>query len=320
MKKTSVRCALIALVLVHSGCTPPVPRNFRIPSVEYSAKVKRDVARRDPEYRAKLIREEGFNSPSMHQAVIRDLEGPRAQMGSVHRVDGVIAGDVAPRMAAADVLTNDPTYESYESAQPLIRDYRGPLNLGDPGVSSSLWKESRGGSDLFRDYRAWQPMDLITIVVSENTEGKKEADTEVKQDSSISAAIQNFFGLEAWSKIVKTDIDLNNLVNATTQSDFKGEGETTRKGSLRARMSAMVVEVLPSGVLRIEGEKIISLNSEDETMVISGLVRPEDVSSNNEVDSSKVANVRIDYYGQGTLGDAQRGGWMGRMIRRLWPF
>jgi flagellar L-ring protein precursor FlgH len=54
-------------------------------------------------------------------------------------------------------------------------------------------------------------------------------------------------------------------------------------------------------------------------MVISGLVRPEDVNSNNEVDSSKLANVRIDYYGNGTIGDAQRGGWLGRILRRWWP-
>jgi flagellar L-ring protein precursor FlgH len=102
-------------------------------------------------------------------------------------------------------------------------------------------------------------------------------------------------------------------------SEFTGDGETERKGNLTGKISAMVVEVLPSGILRIEGEKIVSLNSEEEIMVISGLVRPEDVNSKNEVDSSKVANVRIDYYGNGTIGDAQRGGWLGRVLRRWWP-
>jgi flagellar L-ring protein precursor FlgH len=209
-----------------------------------------------------------------------------------------------------------------------LQDYRGPLNLGDPGVSASLWKESRGGNNLFRDYRASQPMDLITIIVNESLTGKKEGTTTVTQESSFSAAIRNLFGLENSDRVRDSadasdtrtgGADLSNLARASLSSEFQGDGETERKGTLRGRISAMVAEVLPSGVMRIEGEKIISLNSEEEIMVISGLVRPEDVNSNNEVDSSKLANVRIDYYGNGTIGDAQRGGWLGRILRRWWP-
>jgi flagellar L-ring protein precursor FlgH len=110
------------------------------------------------------------------------------------------------------------------------------------------------------------------------------------------------------------------LVNAETQNDFKGEGKTDRKGSLKGKISAMVAEVLPSGVLRIEGEKIISVNSEQQVMVISGLVRPRDINSENEIDSSKIAQLRIDYYGEGTVGEAQNGGWLGRFMRKVWPF
>ena len=82
----------------------------------------------------------------------------------------------------------------------------------------------------------------------------------------------------------------------------------------------MVAEVLPSGILRIEGQKIISVNSEEQVMVISGLVRPRDINSANEVDSSKIANMRIDYYGKGIVGEAQVGGWLGRLMRLIWPF
>jgi len=232
-------------------------------------------------------------------------------------------------------LGNGPSgqgFETHGSKHPNTREYTGPLNLGDPGVSASLWKESRGANDLFRDYRAFQPMDLITIVINESTNAKKEGTTDIKQDSSFSAALQNLLGIEGWSKLDVFDsaktptatanqgADLSNLVKASTSSTFKGEGETERKGRLSGKISAMVAEVLPSGILRIEGEKIIALNNEEETMVISGLVRPEDINSANEVDSSKVGNVRIDYYGDGTIGDAQRGGWLGRVLRRWWPF
>jgi flagellar L-ring protein precursor FlgH len=85
-------------------------------------------------------------------------------------------------------------------------------------------------------------------------------------------------------------------------------------------MSAVVAEVLPSGLLRIEGEKIISVNNEEQVMVISGLVRPRDITSDNEVLSTKIAQMRIDYYGKGTVGEAQYGGWLGRVLRIIWPF
>ena len=82
----------------------------------------------------------------------------------------------------------------------------------------------------------------------------------------------------------------------------------------------MVAEVLPSGILRIEGTKIISVNNEEQIMVLTGLIRPRDITSDNEVDSTRVANMRIDYYGRGDIGDAQRQGWLGQLVRKVWPF
>jgi flagellar L-ring protein precursor FlgH len=82
----------------------------------------------------------------------------------------------------------------------------------------------------------------------------------------------------------------------------------------------VVAEVLPSGLLRIEGEKIIAVNNEEQIMVISGLVRQRDISSDNEVNASKIAQIRIDYYGNGTVGEAQYGGWLARALRIVWPF
>ena len=231
---------------------------------------------------------------------------------------------------ADEIITNEPqpAFESYESKMQDRRDYNGPLSLGDPGVTASLWKESRGTNDIFRDQRAWQPLDLITIVVSETAEGRKEADTEVKSKSTVAAAISQLFSLD--DDIVESNptgridgapsIDPTSLVNASLQNDFKGEGDTSRRDTLKARISAMVAEVLPSGILRIEGQKIISLNSEEQTMIISGLVRPRDINSGNEVDSSKIANMRIDYYGKGIISEAQLGGWLGRLMRIIWPF
>lgn len=219
-----------------------------------------------------------------------------------------------------------PSYEVHQNAAPNIRDYNGPLSLGDPGVSASLWQESRGETNLFHDFRAWQPMDLITIVVTERSEGLKLADTDLKTESTFEAAINNVLGFENDVKERNSDaegnskVDLANLINASTNTKFKGTGRTGRTDTLKAQISAMVVEVLPGGLLRIEGERIISMNNEEQIMVISGLARTRDLNSDNQIDSAKIANLRIDYFGRGTVSSAQYGGWLGNLLRIIWPF
>ena len=198
--------------------------------------------------------------------------------------------------------------------------YQGPLEMGDPGVTASLFRESQSGNEPFRDYRAWQTMDLVTIVITEQSLGQQLANTEVKAKSEYLAAIENFFGLEKQTQNWTNSPDLTSLIQAQTRNDFRGEGRTLRQAQLNARVSAVVAEVLPSGLLRIEGEKIIAVNNEEQVLVISGLVRQRDINSNNEVNASQIAQVRIDYYGKGTVGEAQYGGWLSRLLRALWPF
>jgi len=319
--------AVTAVLLGMNACAPKPPHVYRVPSKEYAAKVKWEHAKANPEYATKLAAQQGFrsNAPAAQgRAAVNQALDAKA---SLRLVADENLGDL--KTSSLDIHENQQVvsnmgasadYQVFESTQPNTRDYNGPLSFGDPGLSSSLWKESMGGTQLFRDYRAFQPMDLITIVVTETSEGKSEADTEIKEKSTLKAAIESLLGLESTVKKTNPQVNMNNLIGASTKNDFKGEGETTRKGSLKGRISAMVAEVLPSGVLRIEGEKIITVNNEDQIMVISGLVRPEDVNSNNEVDSSKVANMRIDYTGKGVVSTAQHGGWLGNIIRAIWPF
>ncbi len=317
MNKSKLSNSLVAACLFLSSCATQAPRSYNVPSAEYASRVKRDLAQSNPDYRARMNNELPLgarNSPfqaRMHQV----NESKIALVEGEHQVISNMDGSQAA--ADGNYQVND------YSQQQMVRDYTGPLSLGEPGVGSSLWRENKS-LNLIRDVRAFQPMDLITLVIEETTEGKREADTDVKQQSTLSASISSLFGID--DTIIKSNPQvtnggntLENLAGAEFQSNFKGEGETTRKGMLRGRISAMVVEVLPSGILRVEGEKIVAVNSEDEIMVISGLVRPEDVTSANEVRSSKIANMRIDYYGQGTVGDAQAGGWFARLLRRFWP-
>jgi flagellar L-ring protein precursor FlgH len=255
------------------------------------------------------------------RAQLRMLEADNARAFPQPRVQPETAGPQVRRVNAEVGSTlREGDIQVIRSTDPLQRGYTGPLALGDPGVTSSLWRESRASNEVVRDFRAWQAMDLITIVVTERSRGMHDADTEVKSRSQVLAAIQNLLGFEQQTTQWKYPPDLSALVQASTQNNYKGEGMTNRQAELSARISAVVAEVLPSGLLRIEGEKIISVNNEEQVMLISGLVRQRDINSLNEVDSSKIAQMRIDYYGKGTVGEAQYGGWLGRLMRYVWPF
>ena len=336
--KYTAGCALAGLL----GCmqTPePLPAN---PSKNYADHIRTMMGSMDAPRRAAHAREAPFPESVMPLGRLTTLnDGARARVQFVSDElppeasgpgRGLLSDELprhVPPKADREVVTNegasaDPGFYTYRGSLSENRDYSGPLNVGEPGETASLWRESRGGTDLWRDSRAWQSMDLITIVIRESDEAKKDADTEVKQKSTVELAIDKLFGLE--NQVAKANdgtssgIDPSALVQASSQNDFKGEGKAKRKDTLSARMSAMVVEVLPSGIMRIEGQKIVTMSAEEQVMVISGLVRPRDVSAENEVESGRIANMRVDYYGRGTVGEAQHGGWLGRILRTAWPF
>ena len=107
---------------------------------------------------------------------------------------------------------------------------------------------------------------------------------------------------------------------STYKNDFDGEGETTRSGSFNTTIAVRVIEVLPNGNLVIEGKKETRLNNELQYIVLSGLVRPVDISTDNTVLSSKISDSRLEYSGSGVIADEQSPGWGRRILDNVWPF
>ncbi|TYP00185.1 flagellar L-ring protein precursor FlgH [Geothermobacter ehrlichii] len=184
--------------------------------------------------------------------------------------------------------------------------------------AGSIWAD-RGG-DLFTDLKARRVGDIVTVAIYERASASKEATTETDRSSSISADITKFFRFEKDLAHLASGIDPAKLLSASYKNDFQGGGKTTRKEDLVATLTTQVVEVLPNGNLRIEGNKAVTVNNETQYIQLTGLVRPTDITSGNIVDSKYILDARIAYTGKGVVSDKQKPGWMTRVLDNIWPF
>ena len=182
----------------------------------------------------------------------------------------------------------------------------------------SLWTDASGAA-LFRDQRAHQVGDLVTVRVSEKPTGELSAETETSRDSSISAGIPNFLGImETYGQ--NHSLDPENLFTANFNPSFKGEGTNERSGEMDAYVTARVIQVMANGNLRIWGKQEIQINNETQYISVSGIIRPEDVSTDNQIQSTYIADARILYSGIGDIADKQKPGWLMRTLDHIWPF
>jgi flagellar L-ring protein precursor FlgH len=203
-----------------------------------------------------------------------------------------------------DVYPNDPEYAPVPSSS---------LQAA-PSINGSLYKSNYSLS-LFSDQQATQVGDIITVIFDEQYNSSKSAETASKKDSSnTSTPVSVLNSVPGW-KNLGLDIDLDH------KRSFKGSGDADRSNSLSGTISVTVSDILPSGVLQIRGEKWLTLSEGDEYIRIIGLIRPQDITPQNTVMSSKVADARIKFGGRGNLNNATKEGWFGRMTGSpWWPF
>ena len=189
----------------------------------------------------------------------------------------------------------------------------------------SLYSASEG-ADLYADNRARRVGDIILIKVVENAKSKSKADTTANKESSQSLGVSAAFGRNTIGVIpglggpLTGNIGVDPMLSTSTSSELSATGETKRENYVTATVGARVIQVLPGGVLQLAGEREIRVNEETQYMMISGLVRAQDVASDNSVESTQLADSRIEYFGKGPLADKQRQGWLSRLLDNVWPF
>jgi len=178
-----------------------------------------------------------------------------------------------------------------------------------PEANGSIFQAGRSVR-LFEDNKAYRIGDVLSVTLMEATNASKSAETSTEKDDEADIGVSAIFG-SAGPK-VNGNLVLNSQFDA--ERDFSGKGDSAQSNSLEGEIAVTVVDVLPSGNLVVRGEKIIGLNQGSEFIRISGLVRPQDVSTNNTVVSTKLANSRIFYGGGGTIAESNTKGWLSRFF------
>jgi flagellar L-ring protein precursor FlgH len=182
--------------------------------------------------------------------------------------------------------------------------------------SGSLFSDAAPNLFLLRDFKARQINDLLTIQINESSTASNSANTSTKKSGDVSIKAANIAGLEHGNSA----LDFANILNGSSALNFAGEGATSRTGQLQAFVSARVTQVFPNGDLGIEGIKEVTINRERQILRIRGIVRVRDISANNVVLSTEIANMEVVFDGKGIVSDANKPGWLYKFFTWITPF
>ncbi len=201
-----------------------------------------------------------------------------------------------------------------QATNPAPYRYKPPISAPAPapGAEGSLWSP-RMPMNYFTDIKARNVGDIVTINVVESATASKNATTKTGRTSGLAAS---------WSGVLAKLVGdwVGNEQKVNLANDFDGKGETTRSSQLNTFITAAVIHVLPNGNMVIEGSRQVQVNNENQFIHVEGVIRPEDISANNIILSTYIAEARIELVGQGAVSDKQRPGWMARILDWVWPF
>jgi flagellar L-ring protein FlgH len=187
----------------------------------------------------------------------------------------------------------------------------------DPASPASLWRS--GSRSFFNDQRASRIGDILTVLIEIDDKAEISNSSNRSRSGSTSAGVSNFFGLEA----AVSDFlggDTSNLVTADAESTHNGAGAINRNEKIELTVAAVIVDRLANGNLVLAGRQEVRINGEVRELTVSGVIRPEDITSANTINHSEMAEARISYGGRGQISAVQRPGWGQRLGDALSPW
>jgi len=226
---------------------------------------------------------------------------------SVFALGGVVllAGCVAPTPKP-----NDPYYAPVLPRTPL------PAAANNGSIYQAGFEQN-----LYSDRKAFRVGDIITITLNERTQASKNANSQIAKNSKAELGLTSLFGAGVNTNNPFGDGDLSLSAGYSGDRATKGDSKAAQGNTLTVSITVTVADVLPNGIIAVRGEKWMTLNTGDELVRIAGMVRADDIATDNTVPSTRVADARITYSGTGSFADASQPGWLDRFfISPLWPF
>jgi len=173
---------------------------------------------------------------------------------------------------------------------------------------------------IFTDKKARYVNDIVTIIVAEAASGGNKATTGTSRNASTSASIDAFMGLDNYILGKNANMGGEIAIGGRHANSMKGQGDTSRNNTLVARISARVIRVMENGDLMIEGRRQVTINAEDQYLIIGGIIRPQDITAENTIASQYISDAHIIFTGTGVINDKMRPGWATRIVDWVWPF
>jgi flagellar L-ring protein FlgH len=214
-----------------------------------------------------------------------------------------------PKLTSIDNPTTQPGYKPVQMPMPKPETVSYNAN--------SLWRN--GSRSFFKDQRAHQLGDLLTVTINITDQANFANETQRNLTGSEGSAITDFLGAKTLGAQA-TKVLPGNLLQANGTSQYDGKGSIQRQETLTTNIAAVVTQVLPNGNLVVEGKQEIRVNSEMRELIVAGIVRPEDIQSDNTIDSTKIAQGRISYGGRGQITDIQQPRYGQQVMDVLLPF
>ncbi len=199
-----------------------------------------------------------------------------------------------------------------------------PVALEKPRMATGAIYNGRQSDNWFGRVRTYTPGDVITVLLNESTQAGRQQSNNLKRASTNDVVQEGLTNkaLRLPGKIFGSKgegaLDGVNLNSATIEST--GTGQADQRATLSGAVSVTVVEVLSNGNLMVRGEKQLALTEGAEIIQVSGIIRPEDISPNNTVQSRRLANAQIAYRGTGDMANATKAGWGTSALMKFWPF
>ena len=249
-------------------------------------------------------------SVKKHLKIISVL-GLTALLGACGTAERISNIGQEPEMSKIENPYNAPDYQSVSLPMPATRT--------EPTKPNSLWQPDR--QTFFKDQRASNVGDILTVTIDIADEAELENETNRTRSSSEDVDAPNVLGVESQlDKVLPEAVSPDDLVNLGSSSSTSGQGSIEREEEITLRLAAMVTQVLPNGNLVIYGRQEVRVNYELREIRIAGVIRPEDIQSNNTISHEKIAEARISYGGRGHLSEVQKPRYGQEFFDIVFPF